>query len=176
MFGRYIDFPNKHHGQARLTHVFVSNKIQFFILQSLCELNSTRETAAFEFNIGEDIAVATSFEVGIAENAVFHYLEANELNQYWLQLTKNNTSSILDFLLIAKYHRNKNGKSIPLRFDHFILRFIFSPKSFETLVFHEQGLRRIQIRELLIYILKKINEKLEKAGFKGLIISSIRVV
>ena len=176
MFGRYVNFPNKYHGRARLTHVFVSNKIQFFIIQSLCELNSIRETAAFEFNSSEDFVVATSFEVGIAEDAFFHYLEPNEVSQYWLQLTRNDPSPILDFLLIVKYHRNKNEKWVPLKFDHFILRFLFSSKTFEILVFHEQGVRRIQIRELLIYILKKISEKLEKAGFKGLIISNMRVV
>ena len=176
MFGRYANFPDKCHGRAKLTHVFVSNKIQFFILQSLSELNSTKETAAFEFNNNEDFPVATSFEVGIAEDAVFHYLKPNEISKYWLQLARNDPPSILDFLLIAKYHRNKNEKLVPLKFDHFMLRFLFSAKTFETLVFHEQGVRRIRIRELLTYILKRISEKLEKAGFRGLIISNVHVV
>ena len=176
MFGRYGSFPSKYHGRAKLTHVFASNKIQFFILQSLCELNSTREVDAFEFSNSEDFAIATSFEVGIAENAFFHYLEPSKVSQYWLRLTRKEPSSILDFLLIVKYYRNKDEKLVPLKFDHFILRFLFDSKTFELLVFHERGIRRIQIRELLVYISKKISGKLEKAGFKGLIISNMRVV
>jgi hypothetical protein len=176
MFGRSESIPCKYHGRAKLTHVFASNKIQFFIIQSLSELNSTKETDAFEFSNSEDFAVTTSFEVGIAEKAFFHYLEPSKASLYWLRLAKNDLSSILDFLLIVKYYRNRDEKLVPLRFDYFVLRFLFASKTFELLVFHERGIRRIQIRELLIYILKKISGKLEKAGFKGLIISDMRVV
>jgi hypothetical protein len=173
MIGRFANFPSEVHGTAKICNIFASNlKIHSFVLRALSNLNYAKETDVFEF-FDEESSTMISFEVGLADGAFFNYLNQENLAYELHLLSSNSPLDVLDFLIIVKYHKVKGERSVPLRFDTFLLRFKFSAKALDLLVFQIRGSRRIQIRDLLEYIIGKINEDVEKKGFKPLIIEKI---
>jgi hypothetical protein len=60
----------------------------------------------------------------------------------------------------------QNGKKTPLRFDYYMMRFIFNKDSMEIQIFHERGPRYISPEDITDFIGGKINERFSKKILK----------
>jgi len=101
------------------------------------------------------------FEIGIADGLEFNFIDEEEKNR-WLSLLTNRIFETLDFIWIVRYYVSKKGKNRPLKFDYYMLRFIFRPEAMELRIHHERGTRRLSIEDLIKTIGEKINKELER--------------
>jgi len=139
-------------------------KIQETIIETFFRINQMENMAELAPPyLSPDVEV--SLEFGIAENLTFNYIDEETLVSF-LKRVSRKKPSILDFLCVVRYYKvgkkPGEGKRRPLRFDYFLLRFLFNKEKGEILVFHEKGIRRISIEDLLDFIVNKINEELSE--------------
>ena len=111
----------------------------------------------------------------MAEAEEFNYLDEEELNKFRKSVV-NKTISILDFFCVVRYHVDKKGKRVPLKFDYHLLRFMFYSSSIELRVTHERGAQHISLEELLALIAKRVNESLLKERLKPLTLEYLRAL
>lgn len=161
--GVYINFPNIHHGTAQLEFNIPKNDLQRIMLNTLYRLNGQSASASLSSLIGPGIDIIPEF--GVAEGLTFNYLNKDTLNMI-LNLINERSVRILDFFCIMRYYRLREGKRRALRFDYYFLRFLFSNnnKFFEVQVFHERGLGRITIEDLIKFLVENINMDLSRRG------------
>lgn len=139
-------------------------KLQESIIKTFYEINQGEVVSGLASTyITPD--VQASLEFGIAEGLAFNFIDRETLVSTLKYISKKKMP-ILDFLCIARYYKVSKdldtGKRRPLRFDYLFLRFLFNKEGGEILVFHEKGIRRVSIEDLLDFIVKKINEELSK--------------
>jgi hypothetical protein len=79
-------------------------------------------------------------------------------------------------LIIVLYHYTKNGKKIPLNFDHHLLRFTFKKGEFNAYLFHMKGIRRMPLDDLLRQIIDRIKGKMAKNRLKTFHIEYFRTL
>jgi len=111
-------------------------------------------------------------EIGIADTLTFNFIDEEEKKR-WLDILKKKSFETLDFIWIARYYISEKGKNRPLRFDYYMLRFIFRPEMMELRVHHERGARRLHIEDLIRLIIKKFNQELEREDEQPLTIESL---
>lgn len=177
MLGRYENFPTIIHGTANLSHQVPITKLQQLLIASLHEINGRKEP--YEISVADHPGTyhgELSFEVGVAEGIYFNYLNTNELNRLYESLSSKGPFGVLDFLIIAGYYYSREGKKIALKFDRNILRFIFNENMIELNLFHERGIRRMPLDELLNYVIKNLNQKIEKNGLPQLKVEYFRTL
>jgi len=117
-----------------------------------------------------------SFEFGIADGVEFHYLDEEELNRLRKTIVKE-TLPVLDFFCVVRYHIKKNGKRVPLKFDYYMLRLIFSDeRSLELLMSHQRGVQRVSIEDLITFLMKHVNEKLSQTRLRPLELENLRAL
>ena len=159
LLGRYENFPEVIHGIRRLTYASSKVKVQQEILRTLHKLNkqvfSLKDLAAFSRSECE-----VKFEFGMADGVEFHYLDGEELHRFLRGIVES-TSPNLDFFCVVCYHIFKKGKRVPLRFDYYMLRFVFRNKNIlELRAFHQRGVRRVSVDDFITFVMKRINEEL----------------
>ena len=173
MLGRYGNFPEIIHGVAKFTFKSPSEKVQQAILcalqqlnQEVCSLNAITPHLPSDTEVG--------FEVGVAENFDFNYLDREELNRFQKSIAEKEMP-ILDFFCVVRYHVvNDKGKRVPLKFDYQLLRFMFQENSMELQICHERGTQRVPLEDLSTFITKRINEELSKKRLKPLNLEYLR--
>ena len=117
-----------------------------------------------------------SFEFGIADGIEFNFLDGEELDRLQGKIVKEALPS-LDFLCAVCYHIIKNGKRVPLKFDYYMLRFIFHNKnSLELRMSHQRGVQRVSVEDLITFITKRVNEELSQNRPKPLELKSLRAL
>lgn len=160
MLGFYEDFPAFPHAKADFTCAASTGTLQKAIVATAYSLNSQ------EFDLSAiaptKIGCRIGFEFGIAEGANFNYLDAEEIERFRKSLAKKENLSYTDFLCIVKYHVSNGGKRQPLKFDNYMLRFIFRKPQVQLRVFHEKGTQRLSLEELIEFLTKQVNNELEK--------------
>jgi hypothetical protein len=172
LLGFYQDFPEIPHAKATFTSGAPSKMLQKAIANVAGDLN-TQEFAL------DTIAHATvgncniGFELGIAETTTFNYLTSEEINRFLKSLTKRENVLNVDLLCIVKYHLAAGEKRRPLKFDYYLLRFIFRKPEVQLRIFHERGTQRLSIEELVEFLAKQINVELEKMKAKPLRLRTI---
>ncbi len=175
MLGRYENFPQIIHGIARFTFPFSTQQLQLAILEATHQLNH-EIFHSNEFSPFLKSNCQISFEFGTADDMTFNYLDKEELERFQIQI-KTKPLRIIDIFCVIRYHAIKaKGKPTPLRFDYNMLRFTFSRKTMELLVSHERGNRRISLEDFITFLMKKINEKLEKETQKVLVLKYLRTL
>lgn len=153
--GTYAFFPRKHHYVHHLKLEIPPHSAQKAILKALFRLNGheIRDTL-FNFIVGSDTKII--LEVGVADGLSFDYLNIDTLNNI-LRIINERPASTLDFLCIVKYYRLRDNKRVALRFDFFLLRFLFHEGGEISIhAFHERGLQRIHAEELISFLIKEI--------------------
>ena len=166
MLGRYESFPETVHGIARFTPPSSIAKMQEAILHALYQLN--HEICDLKRIMPVSLLKCeVSFEFGVAE--------AEELN-YFCKSVVDKTFSVLDFFCVVRYHVNKKGKRVPLKFDYHLLRFMFYDGNMELRVTHERGAQHASLEELIVFIAKRVNEDLSKKRLKPLILEYSRTL
>lgn len=177
MLGRYDNFPPIIHGIARLLHQIPLPTLQQLLIASLHEINGRKEP--YEISVADHPGTyqgELSFEVGVAEGVYFNYLDNNELNKLYESLSSRGLFEILDFLIIVGYYYSRGGKRIALKFDRHILRFLFYENTIELRLFHERGIRRMPLDDLLTYVIKNLNQKIEKNDLPQLKVEHFRTL
>ncbi|MEM2369725.1 MAG: hypothetical protein QXK73_00785 [Candidatus Bathyarchaeia archaeon] len=128
--------------------------IQKAILNTLYRLNGHEaRDNLLSLIVGSDIEII--LEVGVANGLSFDYLDTDTLNNL-LRAINEKSFHLLDFLLVIRYYKLKSNRRIALRFDFFLLRFLFDEGGgLNILAFHERGLQRISAKELIRFLVKE---------------------
>jgi hypothetical protein len=166
MLGFYENFPTNIHKRARFATPISNKRLQQTLVQVLQAINSKT------FNL-EDVAdpsvhqCTVIFEFGIAEANNFNYID-NEETTKTLKMINKKPLQIMDFFCAIRYYKTLKEKKTPLRFDYYMIRFMFNKNSIETQVFHERGPRYISPEDIVNLIVKKINQMFSKKILKAL--------
>lgn len=177
MLGRYDNFPTIIHGIARLLHQIPLPTLQQLLIASLHEINGRKEP--YEISVADHPGTyqgELSLEVGVAEGVYFNYLDNHELSRLYESLSSRGLFEILDFLIIVGYHYSREGKKIALKFDRHILRFLFYENTIELNLFHERGIRRMPLDDLLNYVIKNLSQKIERSDLPPLKVEHFRTL
>lgn len=173
MQGRYENFPEFAHGVAHFTLGSSMGNIQRIVLSTLYHLN--QETLSLNLlapNRLRDCDV--SFELGVAEDNAFHFLDKNELDRF--KAINIEELMILDFYLVVRYHTIKKNRRVPLKFDYHLLRFQFQEDYIKIYVYHERGTQRISSEDLITFIAKRINEEFPRKHPRPLNVKYLRTL
>jgi len=173
LLGFYENFPIIFHAKANFSCLSPIKTLQESIIRTINNLNSQ------EYNLNT-IALTTvpdcriGFEFGIAEGATFNYLNPEEVERLRKSLAKKEIVLNIDFLCILKYYLSQADKRRkPLKFDYYLLRFIFRRPRVELRIFHERGTQRLSMEELVEFLAKQINVELTKVKAKPLNLEAI---
>jgi len=161
LLGFYENFPEIPHAKAIFHSPASTEKLHQAILKTFVLLNS-REYEQNEIS-SEFTNCKVGFEFGIAEGTAFNYLDQDETERFQKSLSKRKLAS-LDFFCVVKYYLSRaKEKRKALKFDYYLLRFVFRKPSIILTVFHERGTRRLSIEELIKFLTIQINAQLAKA-------------
>jgi hypothetical protein len=160
MLGIYENFPENVHKTALFTSSISSKRLQQAIIESFQKLNTTSLRL-------EDISspsvpeCSVIFELGVAETRSFTYLDDEEKERL-LKKTCEKPFQTMDILCVIRYYRTQNGKKTPLKFDYYMLRFMFSKGLMEMKIYHERGSMHVSPEELVDLVREKVNESFRK--------------
>lgn len=174
LLGRYENFPDNIHGIASLTYWPSRRQIQQTILhtfhqlnQEVCSLNEIAPPSTSKWEV--------SFELGVAEGITFNYLDREEVSRVEKSIAKR-ALPVLDFLCVARYRIMGKGKREVPKSDYHLLRLAFYRKNAELRGFHERGPRRVSPKDLLVFMLNRINASLLRNRLKPLTIGRLRAL
>lgn len=157
--GNYKFFPRKCHYMRHLKFGAPPANIQKAILNTLYRLNGHEvKDDLLSLIVGSDVEII--LEIGVANGLSFDYLDTDTLNNL-LKAIDEKSFRLLDFLLVIRYYKLKSNRRAALRFDFFLLRFLFDDSGgLNILAFHERGLQRISAEELIRFLVKEMRLKL----------------
>jgi hypothetical protein len=175
LLGRYENFPEIIHGVARFTCESPIRRVQQTILAALHNLNhEVFGLSAVTPHLPQKCEV--SFELGVAEDFDFNFLDKKELDRFQKSIVEKELST-LDFFCVVRYHVvNNRRKRIPLKFDYHMLRFMFQENSMELRICHERGTQRVPLEDFTTFITKRINEELSQRQLKPFNLEYLRVL
>jgi uncharacterized membrane protein len=156
MLGTYENFPERTYKTAHFTFSLSNKRFQQTLIQTFRKANS--ETFNLE-NIADPSVPQCSaiFEFGIAEANNFNYLDGDETNKA-IRIIQKKPLQLVDFFCAIRYYRMQKEKKTPLKFDYYILRFLFKKNSMSMQIFHERGPRYVSPEDVANFVLNKINE------------------
>ena len=164
MLGLYENFPENVHERITFTHLVSTKKLQQKLIEMLFELNNR----TFDFN---EISCPTipkciiNFEIGIAEENNFNFIDKAEL-QKTIAATNKTCFQTMDFFWAIQYHTKTEEKMKPLKFDYYLLRLLFKERIVEAQVVHERGPRYVSPKDLVEFLVKKLNLIYQKKVIK----------
>lgn len=160
MLGVYESFPENIQGIAFFASAVSRKRLQQVLIEVFGKLNN--ETLHLEDFANPSIPKCkVMLELGIAEAQNFNYLDDEEINRVAEEIDRK-PLHILDFLCVLRYYRTQNDKERPLRFDYYMLRFVFDKRSIEMRVFHERGSMHISPEEMVEFVGNRINTAFSK--------------
>jgi hypothetical protein len=174
LLGFYQNFPVIPHAKATFTCAAPTRALQEAIIKTANHLNS--EEIYLDKTMSAPIPnCRIGFEFGIAEGATFNYLNPEEVERFLKSLGEKETVLNIDFLCVVKYYLAAGGnqKRRPLKFDHYLLRFLFRKPEAQLRIFHERGTQHMSIEELIEFLTKRISTELEKTKAKPLRLTKI---
>ncbi len=160
MLGYYEGFPPNPQKIAYFTFSISNKTLQQTLVQTLFEINGK------SFNLKEvsDPSILNCtviFEFGIAEINTFNYLDKEE-KQKILKNLKKTPFQIMDFYCAVRYYKTENDKKRPLKFDYYMIRFLFENRLLETRIFHERGPEHVTPEDIIGFVINKTNEKFSR--------------
>jgi len=168
LLGKYEKFPQIVHRIGGFTYKLPAATLQQAILQTFNSLNKQTCNLSDVTHLPSSLPCKVSFEVGIAEDIAFNFLDDEELERCQKSI-KNDALQFLDFFCAARYHVTKaDKKRIALRFDHYFLRFIFYQRDLELRIAHERGTQHIHLEDFVNFVIKQINIELAKRKLEKL--------
>jgi len=163
-YGVFGNFPSKIHYTGFLKISIPLRDYARAIVESTIHLNALRDTISTTGVKTGKLAVNRSFEVGIANNLVFNFLNEPEINHLRAVLTsekRDPSLSWLDFILFVhyRYSRHTSSRPIALRFDQYFIRCSFKKP---TILFNRAaGLMRTSPEEILVLLVDFANDWLK---------------
>jgi hypothetical protein len=143
------------------------------MLQFLNRLNEKKESLSLPEFTRHKIRV--ELEVGVADGLAFEYFNEESLERCLNAILKN-ALSVLDLFFVVRYYVHDGVKRKPLKFDYYIVRFLFKEKEIEMLVHHERGPRHLAVDELIRFYFNRINRELKAKKMSTLEQISIQTV
>jgi hypothetical protein len=171
LIGLYENFPEVRHGFAFFSSAVPTQDLQRMLLQFLQRLNENKESLSLAEFIRHKIRVELG--VGVADGLVFDYLNKEGMERCLNEVSKA-ALPVLDLFFVVRYYVHDGIKRKPLKFDYFIVRFLFRENEVEILVHHERGPRRLAIEELIKFPFSRINRELKAKKMTPLKQISIR--
>jgi len=153
--GFYENFPPNIHRIDRYNYSLSNKRVQIKLVSVLKDNNGKE----FSFEQVANPTVPNGcliFEFGLAESGDFNYIDEEELKKTKDFLSKKRLHS-LDFFCSIRYYKCNDGKRSALKFDYYMLRFLFKKETLEIQVFHERGPRYISPEELTEFIYIAVN-------------------
>jgi hypothetical protein len=83
-----------------------------------------------------------------------------------LEALKKKPFQILDFLCVIRYNRMQGEKKTRMRFDFYMMRFLFGESLVEVMVSHEKGTRLTSPDDLVNLLVKRVNGAFPKKVLK----------
>jgi len=175
VLGRYENFPENIHSIAIFNYQAPIKSLQQAILYTFHRLNSENfDLGAVTPYLKQNCEVG--FEFGVAEGFDFNFLDNKELDQC-LRIVAEKELQTLDFFFVVRYHIiREDSKRVPLKFDYYVLRFIFQESGLELLIRHERGTQRATLDDLTDFIAKRINTELSRLQLTPLILGAFEKV
>jgi len=173
LFGVYDNFPDISHGIIGLSSPTSTERLQRAIVQSLHRANRSRKELDFPEFARHNIKAALEF--GIAEGVTFSYIDDEILGCCHERLGEQPFPA-LDLLCIVRYYVTEEKRRRPLKFDYYMLRFLFQEAEVELHIYHERGTRRLSIEDLTGFLTGGINQELARSGSKPLKMTHMRVL
>ena len=159
MFGIYNNFPQKMHKNIFFQSKNSRIENQKALFKAIYDLNSC-ELDLKEISPFMKANYLVSFEFGVADGNYFNYLTQIEFERCIRKIV-NYEIDTLDFFFVTRYHDIKDSfKRVPLRFDYFVIRFVFFETNFESMIRHEKGIRRISFEDLICFLIEQVNNEL----------------
>jgi len=159
LLGRYDNFPVNIHGVARFSCPSSTPTLQSAIVQVLHTLNKQTIDMKTLTNASPANCVV-NLEFGVAEADTFNFLDEEELKKIESAL-RQQALPVLDVYCVARYHvAEADGKRKSLKFDYSMLRFAFYRKDIELFVYHERGIQRLPLEDLVLFLKNKIDQEL----------------
>ena len=118
-----------------------------------------------------------NFELGIAEEDTFTFLDKEELARLTEALGKEETISVLDFFCAIRYQQiMQDGKAKSLKFDYVLLRFAFRRRTMELFLSHQRGIQHLPLGDLTTFLIKRINNELTQNEIKPLALKRMQTL
>lgn len=162
--GVYDNFPAGLHHIENYEATVSSRQLQQKIVQHLAEINR-KELRFEEVSIPTIPGGIVIFEFGLAEEGNFNYLNKAEAERALVYLAKEQVR-MLDFFCSIRYYKGGGDKRQALKFDYFMLRFVFGKGTLEIRVFHERGPLYLSPQDLTGFIIRGINGESKKKILK----------
>jgi hypothetical protein len=164
MLGFYENFPEGVHRIDFFTSSLQNRKLQQRLIRVISEIN--RQTFSFEEVANPTVPdCAVIFEVGIADAKNFNYVDAEETKKA-LTALKKEAFRVMDFFCAVRYYKPTAEKKTPLKFDYYMIRFLFSRDVVEMRVFHERGPRYVSPEDITAFMVKAVNKASAKKLLK----------
>jgi len=173
MKGVYEGFPDVIHKVAFFSYKIPTRNLQKMLILIFYRMNMAKESLNMPFPSSRNLEVV--FEIGIADGLEFIFLDDKEKDK-WLKFIEKETFRTLDFLCIIRYYVPRKRRKVPLKFDYYMLRFIFKSGTMEVAVHHERGTRRLTTRDLITMINEQIDSELKKERKPPLGLESLDVL
>ncbi len=156
MLGTFANFPENIHRLDTFKSSLSNQKLQQKLLQTLHDTN--RRTFSFEeINNPTLHECKVLLEFGLAEDESFNYLNDEELKRALTALGKQ-AFRTLDLFLAIRYHKTTAAGKTPLKFDYYMIRFVFMEgDSVDLKVFHERGPRYVSPEDVVNFVEKQLN-------------------
>ncbi len=166
MLGLYANFPQNPHMLAIFSNSVSDKRLQQALTQTFLKLNN--ETFKLEEVANPSVPnCQVVFELGIADENDFNYLDANEKEKLLKAINKR-TFPVMDFFSAIRYYRTGEQNKSCLRFDYYMMRFLFDKNLTEIRVFHEKGSMHVSPDELIEFVVVKVNSTFSKKALKPL--------
>ena len=164
MLGFYTNFPQKIQKAEKFSTSVLNRRLQQALVEALCRLNS--ETPSLEEVAEPSVpGCRVIFEFGVAEDNAFNFLDDEERKRLLAALRKK-PFQVLDFLCVIRYQKMIGEKKARMRFDYYMLRFMFSESLLEVHVSHEKGTRHVSPDDLVNLVVNKVNGAFSKKVLK----------
>ncbi len=173
MLGVYEDFPESYHSLARFSYGSSSENLQKALVGVLYRLNLGK--TCLRPRRPYRPKVRAFLEFGIADGVTFGFID-RETWALYRKSVRRQSMTTLDLLCIARYYVAEAKQRRPLRFDYYLLRFLFSKTQVELRVFHEKGTQRISADNLIAVLVKKVNREMYRKGLGRLRRSRLHVL
>lgn len=151
--GVYVNFPDKCHYAVRFEIKAPTRDVQEALLNTLHRLNGRKVIGDLVIFIGSNVNVILEF--GVANGLIFDYLNEDTF-KILLKAVGKRDLRILDFFCVVRYYVLRGKSRRALRFDYYLLRFLFHDGGIEAQVFHERGMQRISAEDLLSLIMDNV--------------------
>jgi len=164
MLGFYINFPKNIHKAETFSTSILSKKLQQTLVETLYRLNG--ETLSLEEVAAPSIpGCRVIFEVGVAEDNDFNYLDDEERKRL-LGALKKKPFQVMDFLFVIRYRRMIEERKRRMRFDYYMLRLLFGESLVEVQVSHEKGIRHTSPDDLVKLVVNRVNGTFSKKALR----------